>query len=58
MGPIDKRQVDSLVHFGRDVHRLMATAKRRAIGLIARRIVNGAATRRAEAGVTSRGRAQ
>jgi len=36
----------------------MATAKRRAIGLIARRIVNGAATRRAEAGVTSRGWAQ
>jgi len=58
MGPIDKRQVDSLVHFGRDAHRFVATAKRRAIGLIARRIVNGAATRRAEAGVTSRGRAQ
>jgi hypothetical protein len=28
----------------------LATAKRRAIGLIARRIVNGAVTRRAEAG--------
>jgi hypothetical protein len=58
MDPIDKRQVDSLVQFGRDAHRLMATAKRRTIGLIARRIVIGATTRRAEAGVTSRGRAQ
>jgi hypothetical protein len=36
----------------------LATAKRRTIGLIARRIVNGAASRHAEAVVVSRGRAQ